>query len=782
MNEQGKLTLVAITALWLATFPLMAIYSNFMVWMIPCLMVIVTVSGVAALARRFARGILVQALSMMLALLLFLTLLYPSGGEILRLIPTPATFENFNYLFVAASHDVTTLSVPVMANPNLVFVTVVGVGFLAIVNDLFIVGCRTPSFSGICYLTLYMVPVSVNPTSVSWLWFAAGAAAYLWVLATDHQSTVLRFGHRFTGSGHIVSKRAPSPLAGPGTALTAVLVAATIAIAAILPATTDGILDQVSRGDSSGSDDAVGRVDPWVQLRGELDRPDPIDLAYIETDQEQPPYLRLHVADHLDDSGFRPSDPGDSSGPADEADLHTVMPTAIEPDDEFEAQVTNLGLTDIALPYYGQVSEIDINDNWEFFEDSATIRSEEESLDDVEQYSFSYHTYDYSPDDLRDAFPVHGGSTAAADNIDTPHLPELTTIVDDIVEEEATQYDNVSAIHEYFSPANGFTYDLMTQSGNSSSAILDFLEYQQGFCEQYSAAMAWMVREAGYPARVAIGLTRGTNDGDGWTVDSHNWHAWTEVYFDQFGWVPFDPTPSSGVQNAMNFPWSTDDGDTDNDPDTPDDEPTSDEPTSEDDLSEADVPEPELPENAGGAASSTTSDDGISPWWLAAAGTIVLFLTPAMARILTRQRRLRNGSVNGEAAWKEAMDLLTDFKQRTSPSLTPRQTAAAVTTIAPHSADAMRRLSTAVEHDRYAPQSNAAPAEHLPDAVRQLRQNLREHRPWYRRMWGWLLPRSTRRHTRRWSNRTRQRISDPIERARQLLPWRRSRIGDEPLS
>lgn len=782
MNEQGKLTLVAITALWLATFPLMAVYTNFMAWMVPCAIVIIVVSGAAALARRFARGILIQALSMVVALLLFLTLFYPSGGELFRFIPTLATFEHFNQLFLAASHDVNTMTVPVVANSNLIFVTVVGVGFLAIVNDLFIVGCRTPSFSGISYLTLYMVPVSVNPTSVSWLWFAAGAGAYLWVLATDHQSTVLRFGHRFTGSGHMVSQRAPSPLAGPGTALTAILLAATIAVAAVLPATTDGILDRFSRGSSSGSDEAGGRVDPWVQLRGELDRPDPVDLAVIETTQDQPPYLRLHVADELDDSGFKPSNPSESGEPVNDADYDAVMPNAIEPVQQYQAQLTNLGLTDIALPYYGQVSEIDVDDNWEFYSESATIRSGEQTLEDIDEYSFSYNTYEYAPEDLREAFPVPGGSAAAANNLDTPHLPELTAIVDDIIDVDDTQYDNVSAIHDYFSPSNGFTYDLMTQHGNSSSAILDFLEYQQGFCEQYSAAMAWMVREAGYPARVAIGLTRGSNNGDGWVVNSHNWHAWTEVYFEDFGWVPFDPTPSSGVQNSVFFPWSSDEGGNDEGPDTPDETPTDEETDPENDSPEVELPEPELPEAAGETGSSTPTDDGMSPWWLAVAGGALLFVTPGMFRVLVRRRRLRNSTVDGESAWREAMDLLTDFKQRTSSSLTPRQTAAAVASVVPGSADAMQQLSSVVEHDRYAARGSKAPATHLPGAVRYLRSRLRGHVPWYRRAGRWLLPISTRRHTRFWWIRARRRVAEPVERGRQMLPWRRSRISDDPLS
>ena len=66
---------------------------------------------------------------------------------------------------------------------------------------------------------------------------------------------------------------------------------------------------------------------------------------------------------------------------------------------------------------------------------------------------------------------------------------------------------------------------------------------KQGFCEQYAAAMAWMVRAAGIPARVAFGFTSGSNrDGNTYTLTNLNLHAWTEVYFRlRLGAVRRDP-------------------------------------------------------------------------------------------------------------------------------------------------------------------------------------------------------------------------------------------------
>jgi hypothetical protein len=64
--------------------------------------------------------------------------------------------------------------------------------------------------------------------------------------------------------------------------------------------------------------------------------------------------------------------------------------------------------------------------------------------------------------------------------------------------------------------------------------------------------MALMLRYLGIPARVAAGFTSGSydNDENEWTVTDHNAHAWVEVYFPGYGWLPFDPTPGRGLLNA----------------------------------------------------------------------------------------------------------------------------------------------------------------------------------------------------------------------------------------
>ena len=76
-----------------------------------------------------------------------------------------------------------------------------------------------------------------------------------------------------------------------------------------------------------------------------------------------------------------------------------------------------------------------------------------------------------------------------------------------------SEYEKARAIFGYFvAPGNHFTYSTSTKSGTSGSDLLDFLTNRVGFCQQYAAAMAVMLRIAQIPSRVVIGYTHRSPD------------------------------------------------------------------------------------------------------------------------------------------------------------------------------------------------------------------------------------------------------------------------------
>ena len=68
-----------------------------------------------------------------------------------------------------------------------------------------------------------------------------------------------------------------------------------------------------------------------------------------------------------------------------------------------------------------------------------------------------------------------------------------------------------------------------------------------GYCQYFAGAMALMLRYLGIPARVAVGFAGGTYDPNRrlWNVTDREAHAWVEVWFKGYGWLPFDPTPAA---------------------------------------------------------------------------------------------------------------------------------------------------------------------------------------------------------------------------------------------
>lgn len=84
----------------------------------------------------------------------------------------------------------------------------------------------------------------------------------------------------------------------------------------------------------------------------------------------------------------------------------------------------------------------------------------------------------------------------------------------------------------------------------------DFAEYflfeqKEGYCVHFATAAVLLMRMYGVPARYVTGFTVPAGDFDwvdgvGWlaNVKDSRAHAWAEIYVDNYGWIPFETTPS----------------------------------------------------------------------------------------------------------------------------------------------------------------------------------------------------------------------------------------------
>lgn len=78
------------------------------------------------------------------------------------------------------------------------------------------------------------------------------------------------------------------------------------------------------------------------------------------------------------------------------------------------------------------------------------------------------------------------------------------------------------------------------------------MDMRKGDCTEYAALMIALCRREGIPARQASGFTIANPDGVLDNILKSSNHAWVEVYLDNLGWIPFDPTHSDG-SNITNF-------------------------------------------------------------------------------------------------------------------------------------------------------------------------------------------------------------------------------------
>ena len=105
-----------------------------------------------------------------------------------------------------------------------------------------------------------------------------------------------------------------------------------------------------------------------------------------------------------------------------------------------------------------------------------------------------------------------------------------------------TPYDAVKAIETRLQEEFDYAERVPTRP-----LPLDGFLFQErrGYCQQFSGAMALMLRMVGVPARVAAGFSPGSYNRDTreYRVRDLDAHSWVEVYFTGIGWVPFDPTP-----------------------------------------------------------------------------------------------------------------------------------------------------------------------------------------------------------------------------------------------
>ena len=136
--------------------------------------------------------------------------------------------------------------------------------------------------------------------------------------------------------------------------------------------------------------------------------------------------------------------------------------------------------------------------------------------------------------------------TLLTENADLNPYATLARLAQQVAGRARTPYDAVADLESWFVASGTFRYT--NHPPVISPVLVNFVtKTHAGYCQYFAGAMALMLRYLGIPARVAVGFAGGTYDQSEqlWNVTDREAHAWVEVWFKGYGWLPFDPTPAA---------------------------------------------------------------------------------------------------------------------------------------------------------------------------------------------------------------------------------------------
>ncbi len=360
--------------------------------------------------------------------------------------------------------------------------------------------------------------------------------AALAVVFTDGLRRIRQWGPIWSGSRRDHTLRAATSRGVRRVALVAL--GAALVVPWILPGFRSQALVNLS-----GSHDTV-RLDPFVSIHASLNRDHPIELFRVTTDGPRA-YWRVTTLDDFDGSTWSMSDPhlDDAREYTTPASLPTSFPAGSDLIEQRVEVLNDLGDPLIPLAYPAEL--LDIPTERISYDDGAGAAEAPDPLQEGTSYRVDSRRVLPTPEQL-DAVTFE----APAEYGQYTFIPgDVPPSIGDLAREWATgkhtPYRQVLAIERHLlDPA--FTYSQDPPPATDANGLVDFLTVSKtGFCQQFATSMAVLVRELGYPSRVAIGYKPGELVDGSYVISTFEAHAWVEVLFPGYGWLPFEPTPGT---------------------------------------------------------------------------------------------------------------------------------------------------------------------------------------------------------------------------------------------
>lgn len=684
-------------------------------WLADAVLLLAAQSAVGALARRTPLPRTLTVALQALAALLLLTVVFVRDRAVAGLLPGPDAFRQFTELLRQGTDDIGRYAIPAPATPGIELMLVAGVLVIGLVVDALAVTFRHAAPAGMPLLALYSVGAGLTRDATDWLWFLAAAAGYLLLLLAEGRDRLIRWGRVF---GEGTGGNASAAPARTGRRIGVLALGVAVAVPLALPAIDGGLLAPRDRGkDGPGEGGTISAVNPAVSLRDSLNQPRNREVLRYRTSLDAPQglYLRIVALDHFDGRTWRPAERRITDVPE-----RLPAPAGLSPQVRTDRVTTSVVASDTYaqtyLPLPFPADSVRVGGQWRYEPEGRSLVGDHGQT----TRGLGYQVTSLLPRPTAEqlARAPEPPERLRREYTEVPSsLPEVVARrAREVTAGAGTAYERAVRLQNWFAVSGGFQYDTEVRSGSGDDAIASFLEDKRGFCVHFSYSMAAMARTLGIPARVAVGFTPGSPQGDGtMSVGSKDAHAWPELYFEGAGWTRFEPTPSRGAPPEYTV-------------------------TRDPAGAGAGDPGAPVPDHRGGPgpAPSRAGEPGSVPGrtgavelsvdgssssgsavviWSATAGALLVLLLAAapLWRVRVRARRLGGGPEDPVArtlaAWRELTDSAWDYGIAPEASRTPRgsvERIARVGELDAAAAAAAGRVATAVEGALYAPAAPSA--------------------------------------------------------------------------
>ncbi|MFC0624324.1 transglutaminase TgpA family protein [Kribbella deserti] len=747
MTGHLRISIAAWAATILGSIVLVPVFAGPFLFISAFICAIVTGTGILLQTWRAPR--FVVPVVQLLVLIELISVFFLSSTLKFGILPWKDTLIAYNEQLVRAMDAINRFSAPLPPDSHLTVFAASVIAGTGLLIHLIAVQMRQAAWAGLLLLMMYTVPAATVHGGLPAILFVPPAVGYIVLLSAEGRSRLSRWGRRISGVTQLDGAEPieASALGHAGRRIGLSVVALAALLPALLPALPEGVVGNgLSGGSGSGVGAAITPGDTMLDMGKNLRRGDNVEAI---TYTGPPTYLRLTSLDLFNGRSWEMSPPP----PGTRIDGKLGRPPGLTKDLSSVRTVrykieVNRNLRSAFAPVPYPVQSIDLGNKWQYDPTMLTITSANNRTAAGMKYNLTAYDVNPSETDLR-AAPTTTQPDQFTSEVPTRTPPRIRTLAQEVTKEaKGNRYEQAALLQSYFRERGGFSYSLKADGRSGMDAISNFLfSSKEGYCEQFSTAMALMARTLGIPARVGVGFLPGTPiKGGKHLVKMHDLHAWPELYFEGSGWVRFEPTPAQRIATPPPWSLSNDDATIDDPTPTPTTAPT----TGTTPTTDPDDPRNEnrnLPDDRGVAATPTTNwwNSGGSTIVLTTIGVLLLLCVPWLIRTLTRRRRFMRppGRQSAEALWAEMRDTSRDIGLEWSDTATPRQLGDWLRTQLPETNHpAVIRLARGVESVRYA---GREPSElDLREDAEEVRKALWSTAKWTRRWRARLLPPSWR--------------------------------------